>query len=50
VRLMSIRTTDIASIRREVAAPHAREFGKGESANRVEAAQCRGLEVPAAVR
>ena len=49
VRLMSIRTTEIASIRRENnMAPIRREAGAA-SADRIEAAQRCGLEITAAV-
>jgi hypothetical protein len=45
VRLMSIRTTDIASIRRETAAVPIDGGGGRESGDRIEAPQCRSLEV-----
>ena len=49
VRLMSIRTTEIASIRRENnVAPIRREAGAA-SADRIEAAQRCGLEITGAV-
>jgi hypothetical protein len=49
VRLMSIRTTDIASIRRERVAVTNGDEPESRSAHRVEAAQRRGLEVAGAV-
>jgi hypothetical protein len=49
VRLMSIRTTDIASIRREVATFDRRADVDRASACGIETAQCRSLEIADAV-
>jgi len=49
VRLMSIRTTEIASIRRENNMASIRREAGAVSADRIEAAQRCGLEITAAV-
>ena len=49
VRLMSIRTTDIASIRRELVPSGVDDATDERSTHRIEAAQRRSLEVAGAV-